>query len=65
MKTLRALFLTHLHSDHVVDYPNLLLYGLYGGLDSRSTSPLQVFGPGRRGEMETVFTLPGRPSPSP
>lgn len=23
MKTLRALFLTHLHSDHVVDYPNV------------------------------------------
>jgi ribonuclease BN (tRNA processing enzyme) len=65
MKSLRALFLTHLHSDHVVDYPNLLLYGLYGGLDSRSTSPLQVFGPGRRGEMETVFALPGRPSVEP
>jgi ribonuclease BN (tRNA processing enzyme) len=25
MKTLRALFLTHLHSDHVVDFPNILL----------------------------------------
>jgi ribonuclease BN (tRNA processing enzyme) len=65
MKTVRALFLTHLHSDHVVDYPNLLLYGLFGGLDSRSTSPLQVFGPGRRGEMEPIFALPGRPGAEP
>jgi ribonuclease BN (tRNA processing enzyme) len=51
----RALFLTHLHSDHVVDYPNLLLYGWLSGLD-RAASPLKVFGPGRRGEMEPVFT---------
>jgi len=29
--TVRALFLTHLHSDHVVDYPNLLLYGWLSG----------------------------------
>jgi ribonuclease BN (tRNA processing enzyme) len=65
MKTIRALFLTHLHSDHVVDYPNLLLYGLFGGLDARSTSPLQVFGPGRRGEMEAVFALPGSASTEP
>src|SRR5690349_1983710 len=27
----RALFLTHLHSDHVVDYANLLLFGLFQG----------------------------------
>jgi ribonuclease BN (tRNA processing enzyme) len=52
----RALFLTHLHSDHVVDYPNLLLYGWLSGLD-RAASPLKVFGPGRRGEMEPVFSL--------
>jgi ribonuclease BN (tRNA processing enzyme) len=65
MKTVRALFLTHLHSDHVVDYPNLLLYGLFGGLDSRSSSPLQVFGPGRRGEMEPIFAMPGSPGAEP
>jgi ribonuclease BN (tRNA processing enzyme) len=55
--TVRALFLTHLHSDHVIDYPNLLLYGWLSGLD-RVSSPLKVFGPGRRGEMEPVFSLP-------
>ena len=56
----RALFLTHLHSDHSVDYANLLLFGLFVGLDRRS-SPFKVFGPGRRGQMAPVFALPGAP----
>ena len=56
--SLRAVFLTHLHSDHTVDYPNLLLFGLFTGLD-RAASPLKVFGPGRRGQMAPVFSLPG------
>ena len=55
---LRAVFLTHLHSDHIVDLPNLLLYGWLSGLD-RAASPLQVIGPGRRGEMEPVFAAAG------
>jgi ribonuclease BN (tRNA processing enzyme) len=60
---LRALFLTHLHSDHTVDYPNLLLFGLFTGLD-RPASPLKVFGPGRRGQMAPVFSLPGSSNPT-
>jgi ribonuclease BN (tRNA processing enzyme) len=64
LKTLRALFVTHLHSDHTVDYPNILLYGLYNGLD-RPSPPLKVFGPGRRGQMEPVFSLPGRTAVEP
>jgi ribonuclease BN (tRNA processing enzyme) len=59
----RALFLTHLHSDHTVDYANLLLFGLFVGLDRRS-SPFKVFGPGRRGQMAPVFSLPGAPTPT-
>ena len=62
--TVRALFLTHLHSDHVIDYPNLLLYGWLSGLD-RVSSPLKVFGPGRRGEMEPVFSLPANSAITP
>ncbi len=64
LKTLRALFLTHLHSDHTVDYPNLLLHGLYSGLD-RPSPPLKVFGPGSRGQMEPVFSPPGRTANAP
>ena len=59
LRPVRSLFLTHLHSDHTVDYPNLLLYGWYSGLDGVAP-PLKVFGPGRRGEMEPVFSAPGR-----
>ena len=61
--SLRALFLTHLHSDHTIDYANLLLFGLFTGLDRRS-SPLKVFGPGRRGQMAPIFSLPGAPTPT-
>jgi ribonuclease BN (tRNA processing enzyme) len=62
LSTLRALFLTHLHSDHTVDYSNLLLFGLYSGLD-RPSPKLKVFGPGRRGQMEPIFTPPGSKAP--
>jgi ribonuclease BN (tRNA processing enzyme) len=61
--SLRAVFLTHLHSDHIVDYPNVLLLGLWGGLDRRP-SPLKVFGPGRRGQMAPIFSVPGSPTPT-
>jgi ribonuclease BN (tRNA processing enzyme) len=64
MKTLRAVFLTHLHSDHTVEYPNILLYGWFAGIEA-AASPLRVFGPGRRGEMEPTFTPPGRQAVEP
>jgi ribonuclease BN (tRNA processing enzyme) len=59
----RALFLTHLHSDHTVDYANLLLFGLFVGLERRPT-PFRIFGPGRRGQMAPAFALPGSPIPT-
>ena len=64
MRILRAVFLTHLHSDHVIDYPNILLYGWHPGIEL-ATSPLRVLGPGRRGEMEPMFTPPGRQAVEP
>jgi ribonuclease BN (tRNA processing enzyme) len=60
LRALRALFLTHMHSDHTVDLPALLLYGYYTGLDRPERGPLQVYGPGRRGEMEPILTPPGQ-----
>ncbi len=59
LEPLRALLFTHLHSDHVVDYPNLMLQGWTAGLGRRQ--PLQVWGPGARGELPPVFQLPGKP----
>ena len=50
---IRAVFLTHLHSDHVIDYPNLFMLIGYNGFD--------VYGPGRRGVMEPVYG--DRPAP--
>ena len=61
LRTLRALFLTHLHSDHTVDLAALLLYGYFAGLDGPGRGTLQVYGPGRRGELEPVFAIPGAP----
>jgi ribonuclease BN (tRNA processing enzyme) len=64
MQTLRAMFLTHLHSDHLSDYFNLFLYGWYNGLVGRK-APVQVYGPGRRGVMEPVHQAPGKQRPAP
>lgn len=40
--SISRLFLTHLHSDHVIQIPDLLLTGWAGG---RRTIPLEVWGP--------------------
>lgn len=53
MKDLRAVFLTHLHSDHTVDLGGLALFGLYEMLE-RSGSPVKILGPGDRGVLPQV-----------
>ncbi len=53
--TIRSIFLTHLHSDHVIDLANLLL-GFW------PTRPVQVFGPGEAGLPIASFP-PGRVVP--
>src|SRR5436190_16254895 len=48
--SIRRLFLTHLHSDHVIQIPDLLLTGWVGGA---RTVPLEVWGPdGTRDMMD-------------
>lgn len=51
LKNLEALFITHLHQDHIADFPSLLLIGPGAGL--QPDNPLQVFGPCSRGQLET------------
>jgi ribonuclease Z len=46
--SINRLFLTHLHSDHVIQIPDLLLTGWVGG---GRRSPLQVWGPAGTREM--------------
>lgn len=46
-----ALFLTHLHSDHVVGIPDVWLTGWIPAAYGRRESPLKVFGPAGTKEM--------------
>ena len=57
---LKGIFLTHLHSDHIVDFPAFPLTGMWNGLDD-PTKPVQVYGPGDRGGLPPVFG--NRPAP--
>ncbi len=67
-ETLRAMFVTHLHSDHVAAYFNFFMLGWYNGITAaRAGQPVHVFGPGRRVDedgnvvMEPILTVPGLP----
>lgn len=53
LENLRAAFISHLHSDHTVGYPELLLFGSTEGLRRRKI-PFQVFGPGAGGTLSTA-----------
>jgi ribonuclease BN (tRNA processing enzyme) len=57
---LRCIFLTHLHSDHTVEYPAFQITGMWNGLDDPS-KPVDVLGPGERGGLPPVFG--NRPAP--
>lgn len=50
MADLRGVFVTHLHSDHVVDLPALLLFGAFELKDSVPEA-IPVIGPGDRGKL--------------
>jgi ribonuclease BN (tRNA processing enzyme) len=62
LDAMRAIFLTHLHSDHVVDLNNLLTEGLYNGLH-RVDRKVQIWGPGKRGALPPLFGAPPAPEP--
>lgn len=51
---MRAAFITHHHSDHTIDYPNLLLLAWHNGA-SGLQQPIQVYGPGDRGILPPIF----------
>ena len=48
----KALFITHLHSDHVIDLPALLMYD--PSAKRRAKAELNIFGPGTRGQLPPV-----------
>lgn len=51
LRQINALFLTHLHSDHVVGIPDLWLTGWIPAVFGRRASPFQVYGPDGTKEM--------------
>ncbi|MFE9399333.1 MBL fold metallo-hydrolase [Streptomyces flavidovirens] len=61
LSAVRAVFLTHLHSDHVTDWPALYATGPMN-IVGRALPPIEVFGPGDRGTLPRVFPA-GRPAP--
>lgn len=50
MADLGGVFITHMHSDHTVDLPSLLLFGAFE-LKNAATGPIPVIGPGDRGKL--------------
>lgn len=50
MTDLRAVFFTHLHMDHLGDYPTFLEIGARAGYGSKQ--PLVIIGPGDRGRLD-------------
>jgi ribonuclease BN (tRNA processing enzyme) len=62
LDALRAVFLTHLHSDHVVDLNNIMTVGLYNGVH-RVDQEVPIWGPGDRGALPPLFGAPPAPEP--
>lgn len=61
LDVLAGIFLTHLHSDHVVDLNNILSEGIYNGLQSVKKIP--IWGPGNRGQLPALFGSGNPPTP--
>ncbi|OZC59492.1 MBL fold metallo-hydrolase [Rhodococcus sp. 06-470-2] len=57
----RGIFVTHLHSDHISDLANVLLYGWYQGL-SESAKPVTMLGPGSRGALAPAHAFAQEPA---
>ncbi|GGA64387.1 hypothetical protein GCM10011490_13790 [Pseudoclavibacter endophyticus] len=71
MANLGGIFVTHLHSDHVVDLPSLILFGLFE-MKSRALPAIALVGPGDRGKLTPLSpratsvpepVAPQRPTP--
>ena len=60
LNRLEGVFLTHLHSDHVIDSPSVPVLGLFAGLQQPRPEPVHAFGPGNRGRLPDVLPRAAR-----
>ncbi len=60
LTNVRGLFFTHMHSDHLMDWPSTYATGPINTLGRAPHPPIEVFGPGGRGTLPRLFP-PGRP----
>ena len=60
---LRGVFFTHLHTDHLAEWPALYAMTSGNALGRPQEDPVRVFGPPNRGVLPRVYP-PGRPEPA-
>nr|WP_082931991.1 MBL fold metallo-hydrolase [Gordonia sp. LAM0048] len=63
LRSVRGIFFTHMHSDHLADWPALYAIGPSNNLGDTAREPIVVRGPGSRGVLPRVFP-PSRPEPA-
>lgn len=61
LTNVRGIFFTHMHSDHLADWPGLFITAPTNAT-GRTSPAIKVFGPGDRGVLPAAFP-PNRPAP--
>jgi len=51
LDSLRSIFITHLHADHVADYYNFIMLGALLNMSAGAIRTIDVYGPGRAGGL--------------
>jgi len=55
LNSLRSIFITHLHADHVADYYNFIMLGAVPNRSGDAIKTIDVYGPGRAGGLPPKF----------
>lgn len=64
IRDLGAVFITHMHSDHLTDLANLVLFGMYR-FDEPPSMPIKILGPGDPGSLPPLNPLAPQADRSP
>lgn len=55
LRSLKGIFITHMHSDHTVDLASMAVFGTLA-LAAQGAEPVKIFGPGDRGMLPPIST---------